>query len=187
MNRLDESVEEAKMAIALDPASRPWGLGYALFLTHHFDAAVVELQHRSAARPTDVALHYVLRGAYQSKGMLKESVAELVEALRLEADHESEAEVNAAFEKEGHQGVAKWQSHRLQREEAKTGYISSERFAETYADLRDQELTLRYLQLAYQERSPQMVRVHLNPCFDFLHSDPRFQSLVKKIGLSTAF
>ena len=186
MNRLDESVEEAKQAIELDPASRPWGLRYALILTHKFDAAVGDLQQRAEAQPTDPVLHYLLADAYRFKGMHKESVAGLMKALELRGDHASVAEVNAAFEKEGYPGVAKWQLHTLQKQ-AKIGYVSSLRFAEAYAELRDQELTLRYLELACQERSPQIVRVHLNLRFDFLRLDPRFQSLVKRVGLSQAF
>ena len=47
----------------------------------------------------------------------------------------------------------------------------------------DKEETLKFLEAAYQERSPWIVFLQNEPVFDFLHSDPRYRALIKKIGL----
>jgi hypothetical protein len=49
------------------------------------------------------------------------------------------------------------------------------------------EETLKFLVVAYQERSPWIVFVQNEPVFDFLHSDPRYRALIKKIGLPPAY
>ena len=45
------------------------------------------------------------------------------------------------------------------------------------------EQILKYLELAYREHDPDMIKVQNKPLFDFLHSDPRYHALPKKIGL----
>jgi len=50
----------------------------------------------------------------------------------------------------------------------------------------DKEETLKFLEAAYQERSPWIVFLQNEPVFDFLHSDPRYRDLVKKISLPPA-
>jgi len=43
-----------------------------------------------------------------------------------------------------------------------------------------------YLEQSYQEHAPWLVRIQSNPNYDFLHSDPRYQAIVKKMGLPPA-
>ena len=41
----------------------------------------------------------------------------------------------------------------------------------------------KWLEKAYQERSPNLYYLKFNPIFDHLHSDPRFKAIVRRIGL----
>jgi hypothetical protein len=52
-----------------------------------------------------------------------------------------------------------------------------------YAHLRRKEDALHHLKLAYQEREPWLVHIQNMPSFDFLHSEPRYQFIVRKMGL----
>jgi len=45
---------------------------------------------------------------------------------------------------------------------------------------------LKFLEAAFKERSPWIVFMQNEPIYDFLHSEPRYQELVKKIGLPPA-
>ena len=40
-----------------------------------------------------------------------------------------------------------------------------------------------FLEAAYEERSPRLVYLKVEPVFDFLHSDERYRALVRKVGL----
>ena len=58
---------------------------------------------------------------------------------------------------------------------------------EVYAQLRRTEETLRYLELAYGQHAPYIAHIQCNSNFDFLHSEPRYRAIVKKMGLPPAF
>ena len=52
-----------------------------------------------------------------------------------------------------------------------------------YVILKDHERVLDYLEKAYQIRDPNMVHIGVDPPFEVLHPEPRFQALLKKVGL----
>jgi hypothetical protein len=52
-----------------------------------------------------------------------------------------------------------------------------------YAGLGDGSRTFQYLDKAYQERSEAMTGIATDVAFDGFRSDPRFQELVRKVGL----
>ncbi len=43
---------------------------------------------------------------------------------------------------------------------------------------------MHYLELAYEERDPNMPSLSVDPIFDFLRDEPRFQALLDGLGLS---
>jgi hypothetical protein len=56
-------------------------------------------------------------------------------------------------------------------------------FAWSYAGVRDVEQTVAWLEKAYAEHSGEMVALKVNPAYDFLRDDPRFQRLLEGVGL----
>ena len=64
-----------------------------------------------------------------------------------------------------------------------SSYVSPFDIATIYAGLGDRAKTLEYLEKAYQERVPYLVYLPLDPHFDPFRSDPRFRSLLHRIGL----
>jgi tetratricopeptide (TPR) repeat protein len=98
LNRTDESLQEDRKAMELDPVVRPWELGYSLLRARQFDAAVNELRIRSEARPTDAWLHGVLSEAYLHKGMEREAEQEAEQSMRLSGDQQlADEQLNDAF------------------------------------------------------------------------------------------
>ena len=49
--------------------------------------------------------------------------------------------------------------------------------------MRDTEQTVGWLEKAYAEHSGEMVTLKVNPGYDFLRGDPRFQRLLDQVGL----
>ena len=45
------------------------------------------------------------------------------------------------------------------------------------------EEALHYLQLAFEEQSPGIPYLSIDPIFDFLRDDPRFRAILDEIGL----
>jgi tetratricopeptide (TPR) repeat protein len=62
-------------------------------------------------------------------------------------------------------------------------YASGYAIAVIYAGLGDRELVFSYLDAAYRERSHWLVWLKRDPRWNAVRSDPRFQNLVRKIGL----
>ncbi len=47
----------------------------------------------------------------------------------------------------------------------------------------EKDRALDFLEKAYQERDSLLVFLHLEPGFDPIRSDPRFQDLVRRVGV----
>ena len=66
---------------------------------------------------------------------------------------------------------------------AKTEYVSSYQFAVIYLGLGQNERAIAALEGAYSERSTLLGYLKMDPRFDPLHSDTRFQSLLSRVHL----
>jgi len=66
---------------------------------------------------------------------------------------------------------------------ARSRYVSPLGPAALHMALGETELTLDWLEKAYQERAPALSHVRADWQFRQLHPDPRFQDLLRRIGL----
>jgi TolB-like protein/DNA-binding winged helix-turn-helix (wHTH) protein len=185
LSRTDESLQEERKAMELDPFARPFGLTLALLYAHQFDAALQEALARSEVQHNDATIVWIAGDIYMYKGMQAEGVQEWERALLLWGDKKSAAEMKRAFHRGGIRAVLEWNLSDVQRT-ATRKYVSPIEFAFCYARLRRKDETIRYLERAYQERTPFLVHVPHDPNFYFVHSDPRFQAIIKKMGLPPA-
>src|SRR5580700_11360547 len=185
LNRPDEALQEEKRATELDPFARPWGLGKCYIQLRQFDAAISELRMQSVARPNATFVLHLLALAYQLKGMAKESEQELERQFELDHNAEALAAARRAYAKGGQKAVAQWEAT-VTKARSRKEYVSPWEIAQDVALTRDKEETLKYLEAAYREHSSRLINIQNEPVFDFLHSDQRYQSLVKKIGLPPA-
>jgi tetratricopeptide (TPR) repeat protein len=183
LNRVDEAVQEQRNAIELDPFARPWELAYALMRARQFDAALNEARLRSQAQRDNAALHEALGAAYWYKGMEKEAAQEWEMLHQLAGDTESAGLVHQAFKSGGARAVFEFQLNKDLRKKAAGKYVSPLELSDIYACLKRKEEALHYLEQSYQERAPWLVRIQSNPDYDFLHSEPRYQAIVKGMGL----
>jgi tetratricopeptide (TPR) repeat protein len=186
LNRMQEALEDEQKATELDPFARPFGMGYMLLVMRRYDAAVNELCMRLETLPADPRLHQRLAEAYWHKGMKQAAALELEKAALLESDKPGEAAIRNAFEKGGYEGIIRLQLNAL-NSRAQKEYVSPLQLADQYAQLGLKEQTIHFLEEAYKERSPRIVWLQSWPAYDFLHSDRRYQDIVRQIGLPPAF
>lgn len=182
MNRKEDALQEQKIATGLDPVTRPWAMSILLLRLHRFDDAIEEARMRLKARPGTPALHSALADAYYFKGMDKEAAREF-EILRETAGlHDAAVKVHQAVASGGLHAFfeARMRDH---LKKAEKGYVSPYVIAFDYAYRKDKEETFRWLQRAYEQRDPWMVFIQDEPDLDFLHSDPRFQQLVRNMNV----
>ena len=62
-------------------------------------------------------------------------------------------------------------------------YIPATYFGMLYAGLGDTEQALVWLEKAYEDRADGLMWINVDPMLDQLKVEPRFQNLVKRIGL----
>lgn len=72
------------------------------------------------------------------------------------------------------------------KSESSKHYVSPLNFASLYAELSMKEETLKFLEAAYEERTPWLVFLQADPDYDFLHADERYRAIVRKIGFPPA-
>jgi len=186
LNRMQDALEEEKKANELDPFARPFTMGYMLLIMRRYDEAVNELRTRLETLPADPRLHQRLAEAYWHKGMKRDAGLELEKAALLESDKPGEAAIRNAFEKGGYEGIIRLQLNAL-NSRAQKEYVSPLQLADQYAQLGLKEQAIHFLEEAYKERSPRLVWLQSWPAYDFLHSDQRYQNIVRQIGLPPAF
>ena len=141
------------------------------------------MQSRSHRYEDEVNMY--LSQAYWMKGMYKESEQAWDNFLRLVHDEASATGSRQAWERGGAKALARWNADNI-KARARRHYVPAWNIAWVVARTGDKDEVLKYLATAYRDHSPNMVGLQTEPIFDFLHSDLRYQALVKKIGLPPA-
>jgi tetratricopeptide (TPR) repeat protein len=182
LNRVPEALEQEKIAQQLDPLDRPWGLGRAFLRQRRFDEAIQEFRSQIEVNPDIDSLHEMLGEAYYRKGLLSEAFAEREKAMALDNDFEGAAATDRIWKTRGSKAVMEWNLDRLKKRVA-TENISCVNLAELSAVAGHQDEAIHYLQEALEQHDADLVWLKQNPKYDSLHSDPRFQAIVKSVGL----
>jgi len=68
-------------------------------------------------------------------------------------------------------------------EQSRQHYVRSEIMAPGYAAVGDMDRAFACLERAFQVRSAGLIYLHVDPAYHSLRGDPRFGSLVERIGL----
>ena len=68
------------------------------------------------------------------------------------------------------------------RERSKRESIPASMIARVYAGLGQKDQAFAWLEKAYQQREYNLVMLKIGPFFDPLRSDPRFQSLLRRMN-----
>jgi TolB-like protein/DNA-binding winged helix-turn-helix (wHTH) protein len=181
-NRFPEAIQQERMAQQLDPFERPWALGRQFYRERRFDDAIHELRSQIEIEPDVAELHGALANAYYFKGMLKESIAEYEKFMTIRGDGDQATTLDSIYKSAGYKATLEWRLDRLKKR-AKKHDVSSMDLADLSAALGRRDEAVRYLREALDQRLPDLVFLKQDPYLDSLHSDPRYQAIVKRIGL----
>ncbi len=184
--RLDESMAEIKRAQDLDPLSLfiSANVGSIFCWRRQYDQAIKELKNTLAMDPNFTLAHLFLGWAYEQRGMFDQAIAELEKVTGLFAGRWSgSAALGHAYAVAGRRAEALKVLKRLE-EESKRREVSKAEIALIYAGLGEKERAFAWLEKAYQDRDSWLVYMKADPRFDPLRSDPRFQDLVRRVGLT---
>ena len=183
LGRFDEAVKEGQRAIELDPLSLIINadLGSTQLIARRYDEAIAQLQRTLKLDINFAYAHWNLGEALYLKGDLPGAIAEYQRADALDDDPEITALLGAAYAKADQRDKALACLEKLK-------HIGNQRFVRNYlftflyAALGDNASALNYLEKADNDgETPDTTWMRVDPLYDPLRGEPRFQKLVAKL------
>lgn len=181
-----KAVQEIKKALELEPASLVMNTftGATLCYAGQLDDAIDQCRRTIQMDPNFAVAHWHLGLAYEQKGALEEATEEFRTAIALSGGSPLMRAALGRVYAESHKEREANEMLNQLNELAKRQYVSAYELATIYAALGDKEQTFQLLTKAYEEHSFHLTNVNVCPEFRSLRSDPRFQFLVQRLGLS---
>ena len=172
--RFEEGLEEIRRAQALDPLSLIINVieAWCYFMARDFDKGIDQCQKTLEMDPGFLPAHDYLGMNYLGKGMYEDALKEFQKANNPIAMAGVYARMNR-----------KEEARRLLADILEQFPQWKTAIAAVYFDLGENEEGWKWLEKAYQERSYAMAWLKVYPVFDSVRSDPRFQAMLKKVGL----
>ncbi|PWT81870.1 MAG: hypothetical protein C5B58_09175 [Acidobacteria bacterium] len=186
MGRPDEAVAEMEKLGAIDPLDLdvPSQMAGELYFARRYDEAIAQARKVLVQNPNNDGAHLWLGLALEQKGDFPNAVAELKKAAELSNNKMWIGFVARTQALAGDRAGAQRILQDFQRL-SRRSYVSPWWFSVIYSGLGDKEQVFVWLEKAYQGREHDLAFANAWPVFDRLHSDPRYQDLIRRVGLST--
>jgi serine/threonine-protein kinase len=185
--RFEEAISQVRGAAELDPLSIRFSsaLGVIYYYARRYDESIRQYLRTLELNPNDVFVHEGLADTYERQGLQRETVAEWCAALKFAGDPRIAAIVDRAYATGGFRAAAYALARkRLEQFAALTNHgvrVPAIEYARTQLRLGQKERALEWLAKASDEHTISVLFINVDPFYDELRADPRFQELVKRI------
>ena len=183
---LQEAVAEGKLALSIDPLSAKlsYHLGLIYYFSRLYDEAIEQLRKADEVDPLFARTHQTLAYAYARKGMRQEALTEAEKGLALSGGSlRGKALRGVVHAMLGLQLEAQQALDELKPASGPPHFVEAYQCASIHAMLGQQGEAFEWLDKAAQGRSAVVVYMGADPNLENLHGDPRFDALVRRIGL----
>ncbi|MGE3885046.1 MAG: winged helix-turn-helix domain-containing tetratricopeptide repeat protein [Vicinamibacterales bacterium] len=174
LGRHDEAIAEHERARQLDPLSLivNANLTRALYWARRYDEAIVQARSTLELDPGFGVALFWLEGSLRHKGLFEEAVH-----LRQSVSGPEQADAIArTFQRAGFRALLR------DCGEAYTKSGRLETAARCYAQMGERDTAIALLEDCFRRRCSDVVSLNVEPDFDGLRGDPRFQQLVRTVG-----
>jgi serine/threonine-protein kinase len=173
--KFQESIREMRRSQDLDPLSARTSRDLSAVLYHArlYDQAIEECHKTLSLDPSYVRAYHTLGRAYLQKGMYTQAIAALTKL----PDAAGAGFLGYANAVSGRRTEAMEILKKLKEKDRSTGV------AIIYAGLGDKDRAFEWLEKAYEDHA-YLLTLKVNPESDPLRSDPRFDSLLRRMGLA---
>ncbi len=182
LGRHTEALTEAKRAQAQDPLSLIITslLGRYYYHARQYDQAIEQCRKALEIDPNFWVAHLFLGKAYERKALYEEAIAEFQKAGSVTI--EASTDIGYVYAVSGHRHEALKVLDKL-TQLSKRRYVPSYHIARIYAGLGEKDEAFAWLEKAYAQRDGWLNWLRVDPTLDSLRSDPRFTSLLRRVGL----
>jgi adenylate cyclase len=182
--RFDEAVAQSRKAVELDSLSPLMNidLGYWLYCARRFDEAIAQARKTLVLDPNYAWAHLTLGWSLHWKGDAAGALAALQMAQSLDPDPWNIGSFGYALAVSGEREKAR-QILRDFETLAKQRYVAPGASMVVYLGLGEKDKALDWLEKCYADRDPRLWFLKVDPVYDNLRDEPRFQAVLKKVGL----
>src|SRR5438477_11763855 len=182
LGRLDEAIAKDKKAIELDPLNSFFQAALAYFLYHarRYDDAIVQIRKTLELDPASMLGRHFLGCCLLWKGDTAGAIAEFQRSKIVVTGAWYQGLLGYAYAISGDRPKAEQILGELE-ELAKHQYVNSSAFAAIYLGLGEKEKALAWLDKCYENRESACWLLKVDPIYDSLRNEPRFQALVQKV------
>jgi len=180
--RFDEAAHQAKRARQLDPITPAvnTALGWVYYFQRRYDEAIEVYQTVLELVPDHSLTNIFVGDAYAAKGAYEEAIAAYqrghgIQLFRAEG-------LALTYASLGKRSEAEKLLDELKRMLGQ-GHAAHVGIARVYVRLGQNDSAFEHLKMACVEREPGLIWLKVDPSFDNLRSDPRFDLLLRPMGL----
>jgi len=181
MGRHNESIAEAERAQELDPLSLSinYNLGLIFYEAHQFDLAIKNYQKTLEMDPSFIVTYNYLGLAYAGKKMYNEAISNVQKAIDL-TEEQSPLYIGTLGFIYGSMGnrneAEKIVEHLVELSQHR--YIAPVSLAIICGTLGQKDEAFEWMEKGYEVRDDYMMALKVEPRFDSLRSDPRYQDMI---------
>ena len=178
------AIAELERAGELDPLSLPINatLGRAYRDARRYEESINQCRKTLDIDPDFALAHWCLGVSYVAEKQYAEAITEMQRANIVGESPLYKYGLGYAYAAAGNKTRARAIIEEL-KQESHTTYMPAYFIAAIYGELAEKDRAFVWLQRAYDERDPQITYLLLDPFMDPLRFDPRFNDLVRKVGL----
>jgi TolB-like protein/DNA-binding winged helix-turn-helix (wHTH) protein/Tfp pilus assembly protein PilF len=185
LGHFDEALRESERARQLEPLSLIIAAdkGVILYYSRQYDRAIEQF-HAVQDLDPNFPRSGMIRQVYAQKGMFAEMLAE---------HDKRRPDVGAAFwiwserayifGRIGQRAKANKEIAKME-EWNRRHPVDPELFVAAYIGMGDKDQAFAWLEKAYTQHSNVVIKLRVDPLYDPLRSDPRFQDLLRRVGLA---
>jgi tetratricopeptide (TPR) repeat protein len=185
LGRFDGALAEIKTAIYLEPTSvlNHKLYGQILYYARRYDEAVVQLERTVEMDADPVGTYNYLVLSYRMNGENDQAFEWFVRSRTQQKDNTEQIQsYKTIYAQSGWRGIFE-QRLEILKEDEKNGKPNYNQLAGVYNELGNSDQAFAYLEKVFDKRGYVMFTLNVEPRFDSLRSDPRFDDLVRRVGL----
>jgi serine/threonine-protein kinase len=185
LGRHREAIAEMEQARELDPLSMTINNAVAVcyYMARRYDDAIRQLESNRSLSPTYYRTYWNLGRCYLQKKQHQQALAAFQKARELSDNNSFMIAALAHAYADAGQNQQAWQLLSELLEISKKEYVSSMSIALVHIGLGENQAALTWLEKALGEQAGLLVWLKVDPEFDPLRSDSRFQKILARVGL----